>query len=244
MKKISIIQSNYIPWKGYFDIIFNSDVFIFLDDVQFTKNDWRNRNVIKTSKGLEWMTIPVRLSGKFGQRISETEVVNNRWITKHLQTIKQNYSKSPFFSSFFPKLESTYLSLNKIKSISEINQTLIDFLCKELAFNTSLRQSTDYFSLQELDSLSSVERIIALCKKEDAQAYISGPAAKNYIAIDEFLKNDILLFWANYSNYPVYPQLYETFEHGVSIIDLLFNTGPQAREFLKASSFLIPEDNH
>lgn len=243
MKKIAILQSNYIPWKGYFDIIANVDVFVFLDDVQYTKNDWRNRNMIKTAKGAEWLTIPIRMTGKFGQRISETEVTDHRWVSKHLSTVRQNYSKSAYFSTFIPELEKAYQSISEFKSISQINQTLIQFLCNQFGIKTKLTNSTDYFSLDELTAFSSNERIIEICKKEDASFYLSGSAAKSYIDRDLFKSNGIQLAWTDYSNYPEYRQLYGAFVHAVSAIDLLFNEGPQAMKFLKGPTLAIADDS-
>lgn len=238
MKKIAILQSNYIPWKGYFDIIANADVFIFLDDVQYTKNDWRNRNMIKSRQGREWLTIPIKMTGKFGQRICETEISSDHWVKKHLSTIQQNYSKSPFFADFFPELEKTYLLLSNEKHISTINQKLIGFLSQWMGIQTTLKQSTDYFSLDDLSRFTSNDRVLEICKKEQATAYISGPSAKSYIDPSAFQTAGIELLWTDYSTYPEYRQNYGAFEHAVSVIDLIFNTGQEALQHMKGPRLL------
>ena len=242
MKKVAILQSNYIPWKGYFDIINNSDVFVFMDDAQYTKNDWRNRNKIKTATGAQWLTIPVKISGKFGQRISETEINSNNWWSKHSQTIKQNYSKSPFFSYLFDDLDNMLRSFKEEKSLSVINQSLIQMICKKMGIATKITNSTDYFSLNELDQFSSNERILSICQKENATTYISGQAARSYIDTDLFSSRNIAISWTDYSNYPMYTQLYGEMVHEVSVIDLIFNNGKESLGYLKGSALIGSSD--
>jgi hypothetical protein len=225
MKKVAVIQSNYIPWKGYFDIIHDVDQFVFYDDVQFTKNDWRNRNKIKTAQGLAWLTIPV---GKHHDRlICEVELMDNGWRKKHWATIQQAYLKAPYFRMYRGFFEYVYQEA-QWSNLSDLNQFLIGHICREfLGIRTELRDSREFQAEGE-----KLGRLIDLLKKVDASLYVSGPSAQSYIDDHEFRKAGIELVYKDYSGYPEYPQLYPPFEHGVSILDLLFNCGPSAPEFI------------
>lgn len=222
---VSILQSNYIPWKGYFDIIAKSDVFVIYDEVQFTKNDWRNRNLIKTQNRLEWITIPVRKEN-LHQKIFETEILQSHWIKKHKSTLQTNYGKARYFKQYKDIFFEIYDF--PTTNLSEINRLFIEKICVILAIETKIIDSREL----NLEG-DKVERLIDACKKLNATKYLSGPAAKNYINEDLFNENNIEIEWMDYSNYKEYNQLYPPFEHGVSILDLIFNEGPNARSFLK-----------
>ncbi|MCK7578225.1 MAG: WbqC family protein [Chromatiales bacterium] len=221
MKTVVVLQSNYIPWKGYFDLIRDADLFIFYDDLQFTKNDWRNRNKIKTQKGSEWLTIPVGSSAS--RLICEVEIKDFSWQVKHWKTIRQNYGKSSYFANYRDFFEDIYLG-QKWANLSLLNQSLIRLISSDLLnLKTEFRDSRDYdLSGQKLN------RLMELLVKAEADRYISGPAAKNYIDEPRFTEACIELVWKDYSGYPEYPQRFPPFEHGVSILDLLFNVGPDA----------------
>ncbi|PZR40459.1 MAG: hypothetical protein DI538_04090 [Azospira oryzae] len=225
-KRIAILQSNYIPWKGYFDIIGSVDEFIFYDEVQYTKNDWRNRNKIKTLAGLQWITIPVYHN--LNQKLSQTIPSDSKWSHKHWNTLKTNYSKAPNFKRYSPFFEEFYQS-HSGASLSEINQLLIRSICGFLNITTRITNSSDY----ELKG-DPTEKLINLCKQTGATHYLSGPAAKTYLRESLFMAEQITIEWMNYDGYPEYPQLYPPFEHGVSIVDLLFNVGPDSRCFMKS----------
>ncbi len=222
---ISILQSNYIPWKGYFDIIAKSDVFVIYDEVQYTKNEWRNRNLIKTQEGIEWLSIPVRQES-LNQKIFETKISLINWSKKHKSTLQTNYGKTPYFKEYRDVIFEIYdtPSLN----LSEINRLFIEKICAILAIETKIIDSREL----NLEG-DKLERLIGACKKLNATKYLSGPAAKNYINETLFNKNTIEVEWMNYSNYKEYNQLYPPFEHGVTILDLIFNEGSNARSFLK-----------
>lgn len=226
MKKIAIIQSNYIPWKGYFDMIAAADEFIIYDDMQYTKNDWRNRNIIKTPQGHQWLTIPVNLKGKFGQIIRNTTPVDEQWKTAHWKSLVSNYKKSSCFNEIAKIIEPTYQ--RKYNSISEINRSFIETICNYLEISTKISNSWDY-SLCE----GKTERLIDLCKQAGADEYISGPSAKSYIDSGQFDDHGIKLTWFSYADYPEYPQLWGEFSHGVSILDLLFNCGKKSSNFMR-----------
>lgn len=226
-KKIAILQSNYIPWKGYFDLINSVDEFIFYDEVQYTKNDWRNRNKIKTKQGLQWLTIPVRQES-LDQKINDTKISDKKWKKKHWSSISQNYSKSKYFKEYKDTFEELYLSCEE-EYLSEINYKFIRTINKILEIDTKLTFSNDY----ELIG-GQTERLINLCKQSNATHYLSGPAAKSYF--DEDLANNegIQVEWMDYSGYQEYSQLHFPFEHGVTILDLIFNEGKNAKKFMKS----------
>lgn len=226
-KRIAILQSNYIPWKGYFDLINMVDEFIFYDNVQYTKNDWRNRNIIKTHDGLKWLTIPVERV-TLNQKICETRVQGNLWRKKHWNMIRMSYAKAPFLKNYYDVFEDLYL--NKTDDyLCQINYEFIRFINYILNINTKLSFSVDY-SLCE----GTTERLIDLCKQTGAKEYISGPAAKNYLNEELFKQENIKLRYIDYSNYPVYNQLFPPFENNVSIIDLILNEGHNAYRYLKS----------
>jgi hypothetical protein len=221
MKAVAILQSSYIPWKGYFDIIHSVDEFVWYDDVQYTKNDWRNRNRIVTANGLQWMTVPC--SGKGGLLIHQVELRNPRWQEKHWKTLINAYSKAPYFSYYREFFEELYLGC-RWKFLYQMNRTFIEKISRDiLGIKTSFGDSMDY----EVQGVKQ-DRLISMIEKTGADTYISGPAAKNYINEEEFLRHDICVEWMNYSGYPVYPQIYGDFTHTVSVLDLLFNVGDEA----------------
>lgn len=219
MKKVVILQSNYIPWKGYFDLINDADLFIFYDDVQYTKNDWRNRNKIVTPNGLRWLTIPTGIDAH--RLICEVTLHDPSWQTKHWETIRQNYARSPFFKFYRPFFEEIYRG-KAWTSLSELNQHLIKSISRDLLkIQTAFDDSRNYV-LQG----HRLERLLDLTKQSGASHYISGPAAKSYIDEAEFTAIDVALQWKDYNGYPEYAQGPLPFEHGVSILDTLFNVGP------------------
>lgn len=225
LKKIFICQSNYIPWKGYFDAINQADVFVVYDEMQYTKNDWRNRNKIKTSQGVQWLTIPVKLN--FGQKINEAKVSQLNWGKKHWKTLCQNYSKAPFFNELKPKFEELYLNNTEV-SISEINIKFIKEINALLGITTKIIRSKDLNFVGDKN-----ERLIQIIKQLNCNHYLSGPAAKSYMDIKLFNDNDITVDFLDYSGYPEYKQQFVGFENGVSILDLLFNKGKESINYLK-----------
>lgn len=223
-KNVVITQSNYIPWKGYFDAIALADDFVFYDDMQYTKRDWRNRNLIKTENGLKWLTIPVDVKGKFFQKIKDTKVSDKNWSKQHWELIKQSYSKAPFFKEYKDFFEPLYRNMD-LDFLSEINYQFIFSICELLEIKTNFHFSSA-FELQEERS----ERLLHICNVLEGTDYYSGPAAKAYMNEAIFKESVVNVHYFNYSNYPTYEQLHGSFEHGVSIIDLFFNTGKDAKK--------------
>jgi hypothetical protein len=227
MKKIAILQSNYIPWKGYFDIINMADVFVIYDEVQYTKNDWRNRNQIKTPNGLSWLTIPV-LQNSLNQKINETFVSQFNWNKKHWNSITCNYSKAPFFKTFESEFHHLYSSI-ETQNLSEINKIFIKKISEILNIETDIIDSTALNLVGDKN-----ERLIDAVKKLNGTHYISGPSAKSYLDVNKFEADSIQVDWVDYNGYPEYSQLFGDFKHNVSILDLIFNEGSQATNFLKS----------
>lgn len=225
-RKVAILQSNYIPWKGYFDLINLVDEFILYDDVQYTVNDWRNRNRIKTPEGAQWLTIPIQ--NQFGQKIHQARVSRSDWAVKHWKSIRQNYSKSKHFKLHKDRFESLYLDC-KEDSLSRINRQFVEAICQALGIKTRITWSMDY-ALPD----GKTERLVHLCKDVKATEYLSGPSAKAYLDEALFEKENISVSYMDYSGYPEYPQLFPPFEHSVSVLDLIFNTGEDAPRFMKS----------
>jgi hypothetical protein len=227
MKKIAIIQSNYIPWKGYFDLIAAVDEFILYDDMQFTRRDWRNRNMIKTPQGVQWLSVPVKVKGKFYQSICETEIDDVNWAESHWKALIHNYCRALYFEEIASIFEPFYKQY-KYTHLSVLNRELIEVVCSYLGIKTKINDSSCY-KLVEGKSV----RLADLCLQAGGTEYISGPAAKDYIEEHAFVERGIKLSWFDYDNYPEYPQLWGKFTHNVSILDLLFNCGKKSLDYMK-----------
>jgi hypothetical protein len=229
MKRVAISQSNYIPWKGYFDIINTVDTFVLYDDMQYTKRDWRNRNLIKTPHGLKWLSIPVEVKGKYFQKINETRISEQGWNINHLKTIKQNYVKAKCFNEVKDFIQDMYEKATHT-ILSEINYHFLKNICDFLEIKTSIRFSSE-FNLVE----GKTERLVDLCGQLEGTDYYSGPTAKGYMDENMFTQAGIKLHYFDYNGYKIYDQLNPPFEHGVSIIDLICNEGKQSKCFLKSN---------
>lgn len=226
MRKVAITQSNYIPWKGFFDSVNLVDVFVLYDDMQYTKRDWRNRNLIKVENGTKWLSIPVEVKGKYFQKISETKISDPSWAKQHWMTIKHTYGKLPGFQAYGPKFEELY---NKdYEYLSEVNYAFIIAICEILNINTEIRWSHE-FEFGE----GKTERLISICEQLGATDYYTGNAAKAYMDETMFANKNINVHYYDYSGYPEYEQKFPPFEHGVSILDLLFSAGDHAPLFMK-----------
>jgi hypothetical protein len=227
MKKIAILQSNYIPWKGYFDMIAAVDEFILYDDMQYTRRDWRNRNQIKTPQGVQWLTVPVQVKGKYHQTIRETLLDGSAWAQDHWKSLSQNYRRAAYFDEIAALIEPIYRECRHTH-LSTLNRELIETVCAYLGITTKISNSSDY---RLADGKS--ERLADWCVQAGGSEYISGPAAKDYIEEQVFADRGIKLSWFDYTGYPEYPQLWGTFVHGVTILDLLFNCGKEAPWHMK-----------
>ena len=227
-KSVAIVQSNYIPWKGYFDLINSVDEFVLYDDCQYTRQDWRNRNRIKTANGTRWITIPVSVNNLYEQRLDETETADLRWAQRHWETIRQSYRRAPYFADHAGQLEAAYEACATEPRLSKINRALLEVVCEILHIGTTLTWSTNYAATG-----SRTERVVNLCVKAGASTYVSGPRARSYIDAALFDAAGVKLRYFDYDGYAEYPQLHPPFEHDVTILDLLFNVGPNAQSFMK-----------
>jgi hypothetical protein len=225
-KKVAIVQSNYVPWKGYFDLIASVDEFILYDDMQYTRRDWRNRNQIKTPQGTQWITVPVCVKGKYHQRIRDTQIDGDAWAEDHWKALSQNYRRARYFDEIAAWLEPILRGGHT--HISELNRRLIEAICHYLGVTTRISWSWEY-------TLASgkTERLADLCAQAGGTEYISGPSARDYIDPQIFADRGIQLGWFDYNGYPEYAQLWGPFVHGVTILDLLFNCGPDAPKLMK-----------
>jgi hypothetical protein len=226
MSVVAIVQSNYIPWKGYFDLIAAVDEFVLLDDVQYTRRDWRNRNSIKTPDGLRWLTVPVATKGQYSAAIRDIRIDGTDWIGKHLRALEINYAAAPHADAVLDWLAPILRAGDG--HLSTLNRALIERICGELAIPTRITSSADF---QLVDG--PTERLLAICQQAGARRYISGPAARGYLDESRFAEADIAVEWFRYDGYPEYPQLWGGFAHAVTIVDLLMNCGPDARAYMK-----------
>lgn len=226
--RVAVVQPSYIPWRGYFDLIASVDLFVFYDDVQYTKNDWRNRNRIKTHLGLQWLTLPVR-HRSLDQKICETEVINPAyWLEQHSRHFQASYNKAPYVDQvleFFARCHA-----GPADNIATLCMATTRDICQSLGITTTLMASSGMGLTGR-----KTERLIDLLTRLNASSYLSGPSAEAYIDKDLFRAYGIGLEYKSY-NYAPYPQLWGDFEGAVSILDLIANCGPQARYHLSSAT--------
>ncbi len=230
MKKIAMLQPNYIPWKGVFELISKVDIFVFYDDVQYTKKDWRNRNKIKTKDGEIWLTVPVKNNGR--QLICDVEIDQaSDWQENHYKTIKSSYLKAPHFKEYEYILEEIYLkhTWNKISDL--------DIFTTKLIAN-AIDLHPQWVLASELDIQGDKDggRIIQICKKLDCNYFINGPAARAFMDEEKFKDQNIVLDYMDYK-YEEYEQLYKPFSHAISVLDVLFNCGSDAKKYIYQKGF-------
>jgi hypothetical protein len=229
-KRIAIVQSSYIPWKGYFDLIGSVDEFVLLDDAQFTRRDWRNRNRIKTADGLKWLTVPVEVKGKYQQAIKDTCIKDPSWREKHWKSLYHAYAKAPCFSQYSARIEALYQDASD-EHLSQINYRFLTAICDILGIDTKITWSMDYGAQGRRS-----ERLLEICREAGATEYLSGPAAKAYLDEPLFEAAGIDVIWMDYGGYPEYDQLYPPFEHHVTVLDLIFHAGPGAPDHMLTGS--------
>ncbi len=227
--RVVVLQPSYLPWLGYFDQIERADTFVFYDDVQYDKNSWRNRNRIKTSQGGQWITVPVLTKHRFGANINEIEINNNTpWASKHLKMLAQNYSKGPYFKEYIGLFESIYS--REWMKLADLDIELVESISKVLGINTEFVLSS------ELNVKGDrLERLMDICLKLGADRYLTGNSAKDYMDEEAFAARGIEVEYQDY-RHPDYPQLYGEFVSHLSIVDLLFNCGPQSLSIISRGS--------
>lgn len=225
MNKVAMLQPNYIPWKGVFDLINCVDVFVFYDDVQYTKKDWRNRNKIKTKEGDIWLTVPVK--SKRDQLICEAEIDNStNWQEKHFKTIKNNYSKAKYFSEYEYLLEEIYLNKTWGK-ISELDIFSTKLISKALDIGAEWVVASEL----NISGGKDGEKVIKICKQLKCDHFINGPSAKSFMDEEKFVNQGMALEYMEY-NYDEYSQIHPPFSHHVSALDVIFNCGKDAKKYV------------
>lgn len=228
--RISIIQSCYVPWRGFFDLIGRCDQYVIFDHVQYARRHWHNRNRIKTATGVEWLTIPVISRGRREQTIDTVEI-EKPWAEKHWRTIELAYRRAPHFAAMAPRVRGWYERAAEHTLLSEINVMFLREIAALLGLRTQFVRDTAYPARG-----SKTERLLAIIKAAAADTYLSGPSARTYLDEPLLAAGGVTLEWMNYGDYPQYPQLHGPFEPSVSVLDLLFNTGAEARQYLMAAT--------
>lgn len=228
--RIAVIQSCYVPWRGFFDLIGRCDQYVVYDQVQYAKRHWHNRNIIKTAAGLQWLTIPVVSKGRYAQAIDQVEI-EKPWAEKHWRAIEIAYSRAPFFASLAAAVRGWYERAANETLLSEVNAIFLREIARRLGLGTRIVRDTVY----PAEGAKS-ERLLQIVRAAGADRYLSGPSAKAYLDEPLFAAAGIAVEWMSYDGYAEYPQLHGRFEPAVSVLDLLFNVGPDARRYLGAGA--------
>ena len=234
-KKIAILQSNYIPWIGYFDIINSVDDFVIYDSVQYTKNDWRNRNLIKTANGPIWLTIPVVTSKLGNQSIREAKISGSLWTKKHWKSIEMSFVKSPFFEMFRDEWFSWYEEAGELDRLHEVNVLFLRGICKQIGIRSNILLDSDI----SYSGRTPTEKLVSICDSLGADTYITGPAGLNYLDKDSFSERKVQLEVMDYGHYKTYKQGHGEFTSNVSMLDLLANLGSQSQSHLLGRTISI-----
>lgn len=228
--RICIIQSSYIPWKGFFDLIGRCDEYVVFDSAQYVKRHWHNRNRIKTANGPIWLTIPVIVKGRFQQPINEVEI-ERPWADRHWRAIELAYRRASFFESLAPVVRGWYEQAEHEQRLTEVNMIFLRGIAELLGVRTVMTMDTAYPTKG-----AKTERLLGVALAAGAARYLSGPSARAYFDETLFRAAGVTPEWMNYDGYPEYPQLHGPFEHAVTTLDLLFNVGSEAPHYLKRQS--------
>jgi hypothetical protein len=232
-RRVGIVQSSYLPWRGAFAMIARCDVWIFLDSVQFTRRDWRTRNRIKTPQGLLWLSIPVKQKGNYLAPIDAIEIAEAGWAGKHLRRIEGAYRRGPGFIESIAAVREAYAAVAGETMLWRVNQRLTRAICAMLGVATPFLRDVDLLPRARLGALDPTARLVALAAAAGANRYLSGPTAQSYLEADRFVARGIAVEWMSYAGLPRYRQLWGEFEPSVSILDPLLTLGPaKAREML------------
>ncbi len=228
--RIAMSQPTYLPWLGYLDLIDQVDTFVFLDSVQFEKRSWQQRNRIKVQGGLQLLTVPVAVKGRFEQKIKDVEIESLHFVQKHLRSIVWNYRRAPFFRRYFEEFAAILKTCKPGIKLADLNIQLIQWLCAAFGIRTPLRRSSG------LDEGGfRAERLLKICCVLGASTYLSSPGSAEYLAdaLPQFSRAGVDVIFQNY-HHPSYAQMSEPFAAQASAIDLLFNHGDQSLEILRS----------
>ncbi|WP_406661227.1 WbqC family protein [Methanolobus sp. ZRKC3] len=225
MNKVSIHQPMYFPYPGIFNKIKNVDVFVFLDDVQYSNQYYYNRNRIKTSTGEHMLTVPIKKH--FGQNLNEVLIENNiLWQKKHMKAFIANYNKSEYFKDYKDFFDHVYAT--KWERLHDLNMYTMTYILEQLGIKTPFYFSSDILKGK---SVSGTERLAEICKKLKADVYLSGTSGREYLDLKYFHENNIKVEYQNYEQIE-YKQLYGNFIPNLSIVDLLFNLGEETKDYV------------
>jgi WbqC-like protein family len=223
MSRVAIIQSNYLPWKGYFHLIQSADYFVFLDSVKYTRRDWRNRNLIKTPEGAVWLSVPVHAHRN--TPINKTVIADYRWQKNHPKTLKQFYGKCPYFEEYYPLLEKLYS--RQWTYLSDLNQTFIREISQMLGIKTQFYDDRQFSTSQDKS-----QRLLDIVETLGVDTYITGPSAKAYLQEELYRQAEVKIEFFQYPQYPEYDQVWGGFFPQVSILDLLFHQGEKSGDYI------------
>lgn len=226
----AVMQPTFLPWIGYFDLIDQVDVFVLLDTVQFEKQSWQQRNRVRSASGLEWITVPVFITGRFGQPIRDVEIKPGSFPGKHIKTLKQHYSGCDYFSDYAQPLEEILATARAHRSLARLNIDLIAWMASALGIGTR------FVTASELEASGSrSERLVSILRQLNAEGYVSPRGSLDYLMEDRqtFLDARMPVTLQTYSH-PEYRQRYRPFQAGASAVDLLFNEGPAAGSIMRS----------
>ncbi len=224
--KVAVHQPQYLPWLGYFDKMDRVDCFVLLDDAQFEKNEWQNRNRIKTATGWQWLTVPVL--HRFPQRIAEVRIHDAApWRRKHLQALIGNYGGAPDFETHRPFLEELYA--REWRLLLDVALAALAYLAGALGVTTKLVLAS---TLGLPEGARATERLVAICRALGADTYLSGAGGHEYLEVERFERDGVRVVFQAFEC-PVYPQRFGAFEPNLSVVDLLFNCGRRSLDVLR-----------
>ena len=224
--RVVILQPSYLPWLGYFDQMYKSDVFVIYDDVQYDKNSWRNRNRIKTPQGWQWLTVPVLLKGRNFPLNKDVEINNDLpWASKQLKSLAQNYRAAPHFQDVIGGLEN--ILAREWKFLIDLNMECISFLKRLLELETSICFASEL----DVPKVGKTERLVEICRHFGADSFLEGDGGKSYIDESLFTNAGVTLEYQHY-HHPEYQQLHGEFIPYLSVVDVLFNHGKESRRII------------
>jgi len=224
MNLITIHQPNYMPWPGFFHKWLLADTFVILDTVQYHKNEWQNRNRIKTAQGEQWITVPVTY--RYPQHIRDVGIASNNWAKKQVTSIEQAYAKAPYFEQVWPSIKATLL--NNHQSLTQLNVELIQALGTQMGCTSPLVLASDLPNAAE----EPTQRLIDICQHLHGSAYLSGAEGRNYLQQDAFKAAKMDVYYQDVTP-PTYPQLHGSFIPYLSSLDVLFNIGDETQSLVR-----------
>jgi len=230
MKMVAVHQPNLLPWPGFFHKWMVADAMVLLDTVQFEKNEWQNRNRIKTAQGARWLTIPVRF--RYPEPIAGVRIAGRHWLRKHCATIEQAYAGAPYFRTYWLPVREVFE--RRFEYLRDLNVALIRLIGGMLGCTAPVHLASNL----GVDCADPTERLVALCTAVSGDAYLSGPEGRRYLQQAKFARAGLALYFQRFEA-PVYPQRHGAFVSHLSVLDMLFNTGPDAEKIIRGMGEVI-----